>query len=101
MKLPDFHAASVLLPSFLAEAEGPTSAGVTHDHVQAMDAAACIMIGLLFFLLGCVLYAVWRLSRHSKKASPLDGLESDDTHTHPKSSKKPSSWEKDPDWWKK
>ena len=99
---PDHSSLSFLIRPFLAEAEDASSLGASHDHVQAMDAAAYTMIVLLFFLLGCVLYAVWRLNRHSRNSSALDGL---DNPPSPKDQgdapKKATPWEKDPDWWKK
>ena len=76
-----------------------SSAGVAHDHVPAMDAAALTMIGLLFFMLACVGYAAWRLHRRSKRPSPLDGLEEDDPAEQGKP--KSSEWERDPDWWRR
>ena len=83
-----------------SETEGALSAGGIHDHVRAMDAAAWVMIGLLFFLMLCLAYAAWRLYRRSSAKSPLDGLESSDEGSQEGSPRKPD-WEKDSDWWKK
>ena len=74
-----------------------SAAGVSHDHVRAMDAAAGMMISLLFFMLACVVFAAWRLHRRSRRPSPLDGLEDDQESGRAKA----PGWERDPDWWRK
>jgi hypothetical protein len=101
MKLSDHPDLQVLPVPILAEAGNADSVVVAHDHVQAMDAAACVMIALLFFLLGCVLFAAWRLHKRSEQASPLEGLETEATNTPRNDSPPPNTWERDADWWKR
>jgi len=70
--------------------------------LPAADAAATLLVSLLFFCLLCFILGAWVLARRSRNAASWPLPQQSDSVTQPPQPKKtPPAWERDPDWWKK